>query len=281
MITGLPEADTHAFAQRNVCGECGSNLVKCWGGFAGVESYIVRCMASLSHSTYKPKVLNTRKLWNPDLTQKEFNVTTQKPVNETQAILPYTEAGMLKRVDEVRALTPQWAKDMTTGHRHRFVCWLVGIWSNIYQPYAKPSQFRQHARNIERKLEDLTDPGHSAVFSTSEGILERNDKGWAGGDRKVSSASLFSNTSRCKTSNKAVGGLVMAKSIRILTPHTHIVHEFIPIPIWRRRPLSMQALPPTEGTVRYRVEAERLVSVYVVDRNGLTQFTSGERFSHL
>jgi len=118
MITGLTSAEAAALVRAHLCGACGGVLVDCWGGSFGVAAPIVRCLKDIEHNTLKAKNTNIRKLVAPDGSLEEFDVVTQKPVNQVQTlVLPGTQEGMLQRVDEVRALNPLWAKDMTAGQR--------------------------------------------------------------------------------------------------------------------------------------------------------------------
>ena len=98
---------------------CGGILLDSHGGSFGVDGPVVRCLKDLEHSTIKAKDTRTRKLFNRQTGEWEaYDVITQKPVNQSlDRVLPCTSDGMLQRVDEVRALAPMWAKDMTEGQR--------------------------------------------------------------------------------------------------------------------------------------------------------------------
>lgn len=113
MITGLLERDARRIADTCICG-CGKNLVIGWDGAdRTARLYTVRCLADPEHSIYQ-RPPNTRELADG----RFYDVVTQQPVNQALArILPGTEEGMLKRVDEAAALAPRWARDMNQGQR--------------------------------------------------------------------------------------------------------------------------------------------------------------------
>lgn len=126
MILGLTDKDAHRLAETHRC-SCGGILVDCWGGSFEQPGTIVRCLQDIGHDTYQRKQ-TTRMLLNGQTKKwEEFDVVTQKPVNQTQALaLPRTEEAMLQRVDEVKALGPQWAKDMTAGQRRSLAVIALG-----------------------------------------------------------------------------------------------------------------------------------------------------------
>ena len=75
-----------------------------WGGYWGLDEYVLRCGKDASHTTIH-KRLTTRKLFKPDGTTVEVDIMTQREVGDTTALaIPTTEAGMLKRTDEAEKL---------------------------------------------------------------------------------------------------------------------------------------------------------------------------------
>lgn len=80
-------------AQDDRCGECGSRLSVAWGGYWGIDGYVLRCGKNAEHATtvkysYQRQGFDIDKGW--------IDMTT-----ETRALaLPSTEPGMLQRVQE-------------------------------------------------------------------------------------------------------------------------------------------------------------------------------------
>jgi len=64
---------------------------------------------------------------------------------------------------------------------------------------------------------------------------------------------------------------------RTLPGMTHIIYPFDLIPVWERTWLGKRVV--SGGTVRFRVESDRPVIVYVVDPSGLAEFESHVPFA--
>ena len=84
-----------------VCGECDARLSNPWGGYYGVEGYVVRCVRDQDHQGVRRPGNPTRKLYDPKEGLKEYDIMTQQPVEDTQALaLPGDETGMVARMNE-------------------------------------------------------------------------------------------------------------------------------------------------------------------------------------
>ncbi len=103
MITGLDEKTAHRMVEINRCAECGGRLADPYGGYYGYpDQSVVICGTNAEHQGLK-RITNTRKLLDPETnTWREFNVSTQLPVDEIPQppALPMTYQGMLVRVKE-------------------------------------------------------------------------------------------------------------------------------------------------------------------------------------
>ena len=80
----LDYEETLRLTQDFVCGECGARLSNPWGGFYGINGYIVRCVKDQDHQGVRRPGNPTRKLYDPKEGLKEYDIMTQQPVMETQ-----------------------------------------------------------------------------------------------------------------------------------------------------------------------------------------------------
>ena len=84
-----------------VCGECGASLSNPWGGYYGIDGVVVRCVKDKDHQGIRRPGRQTKRVYDIKEGWKEYDMMTQKPVNETQALaLPNDERGMRSRVSE-------------------------------------------------------------------------------------------------------------------------------------------------------------------------------------
>ena len=97
------------------CAECGGRLGNPWGGYYGVDGYIVRCVKDVAHQGIQRAGRPTRWLYDIDTGWREFDVMTQRPIEEPAAlaVLPETEDGMVARIHEAVDVGKFPDKDLT------------------------------------------------------------------------------------------------------------------------------------------------------------------------
>ena len=106
--------ETLRLEQNFVCGECGARLTNPWGGSYGIDGYLVRCLREAAHEGIRPPGRQTRKLYDPEKGWREYDIMTQQPVEDTQALaLPENESGMRSRVSEALNVGMFPKKDVT------------------------------------------------------------------------------------------------------------------------------------------------------------------------
>ena len=93
--------ETKHLVRDYVCGECGARLSNPWGGYYGIDGYVVRCVKDQEHQGVVSPGNPTRKLYDIKKGWKEYDIMTQQPVEDTQALaLPGDETGMVARMNE-------------------------------------------------------------------------------------------------------------------------------------------------------------------------------------
>ena len=97
----LEYEETKLLVRDYVCGQCGSRLSNPWGGYYGINGYIIRCVKDQRHEGIRRLGRRTRMLTDPKEGRKEYDIMTQRPVEDTQALaLPESEEGMVARMNE-------------------------------------------------------------------------------------------------------------------------------------------------------------------------------------
>ena len=116
-MTGLVTYEKGVLLQRTMrCATCGSGLLM---PHVGEGRFQLRCLTDPDHTTMTaPK--NTRKLVNPDGTLKEFDMTTQKPVETTTLVRYQTDHGQLEL--SVKQIQQYICPDATPEEAYLFLC---------------------------------------------------------------------------------------------------------------------------------------------------------------
>ncbi|MFA5379395.1 MAG: recombinase RecT [Dehalococcoidia bacterium] len=96
------------FDSNNVCGECGSALALCWGGYYGINNDILRCVKDIKHHTVA-RIFELSPANTPGFTLydagKKRREQMEKEIGETKAIA-------LRQYQGLTTLTKEQAKEI-------------------------------------------------------------------------------------------------------------------------------------------------------------------------
>lgn len=62
MIGYIEESIARKMIKNHICGDCDADLVIAWGGYFGLDKYVIRCVKDVQHSTIK-KIPSLEEIW--------------------------------------------------------------------------------------------------------------------------------------------------------------------------------------------------------------------------